>query len=205
MSKFEKEEFMKTKRYLWWWSFWIGLVSGVFCYLYSMFPIARENLLFASFVSLPIFFGTSGAELKEYPSYILCTIVGIIWGVAMLSCMGVLTTLGMSGSLQMLLVVGLLTFLAVAIHMIILGNTMLNKVPMIFGGIAMTFFCSMYKNIELLTLFNVAITMAGGLTMGIFISIGGKRMKKMNYFKDDPSEVNDSTKIKENSHSKISS
>lgn len=177
---------MNTKRYLWWWAFWIGLVSGVFCCLYALFPIIKENIIFASFVALPIFFGTSGAELKEFPSYILCIICGILWGVLMLFCMGQLGALGISGPIQMLIVVGLLTFAAVALHMIVLGNTLLNKVPMIFGGIAMTFFCSMYKDTATLTLGMVAITMVGGLTMGIFISVGGKFMQKMKYFEESP-------------------
>lgn len=176
---------METKRYLWWWSFWIGLVSGVFCCIYALFPIIKDNIIFASFVALPIYFGTSGAKLKEYPSYILCVICGIIWGVLMLLSMGKLAALGVSGPLQMLIVVGLLTFAAVAIHMVILGNTILNKVPMIFGGIAMTFFCSMYKDIEAMTLIKLAITMVGGLTMGIFISVGGEYMLKMKYFKEN--------------------
>lgn len=183
---------METKRYLWWWAFWIGLVSGVFCCLYALFPIIKENIIFASFVALPIFFGTSGADVREYPSYILCTICGILWGIAMLLCMGNLATLGVSGPLQMLLIVGFLTFAAVALHMIVLGNTMFNKVPMIFGGIAMTFFCSMYKDTVTVTLVNLAITMVGGLTMGIFISIGGNRMQKMKYFKDDPAASKES-------------
>lgn len=183
---------MQTKRYLWWWSFWIGLVSGVFCCLYALFPIIKENIIFASFVALPIFFGTSGAELKEYPSYILCTVSGILWGVAMLFSMGILGNLGVSGPIQMLVVVGLLTFAAVGLHMIVLGSTVLNKVPMVFGGIAMTFFCSMYKNIEILTLVYLAVTMVGGLTMGIFISVGGKYMQKMKYFKDDKASLKQS-------------
>ena len=180
---------MVSKRYLWWFSFWIGLVSGVFCYIYALLPIVQENIIFASFVALPIFFGTSGAKLKEYPSYILCAVCGIIWGIIMLLSMGQLASLGVSGPLQMLIVVGIETFAAVALHMVVLGNTILNKVPMVFGGLAMTFFCSMYKDIEVITLFNLAITMVGGLTMGIFISIGGERMLKMKYFlEDDPAK-----------------
>lgn len=175
---------MGTKRYLWWWSFWIGLVSGVFCFVYALLPIAKGNIIFASFVALPIYFGTSGAELKEYPSYILSMICGIIWGVIMLFSMGKLALLGVSGPLQMLIIVGLLTFAAVALHMIVLGNTLVNKVPMIFGGLAMTFFCSMYKDTGAATLIDLAITMAGGLTMGIAISIGGERMSKMKYFNE---------------------
>lgn len=186
---------MNTKRYLWWWAFWIGLVSGVFCCLYALFPIIRENIIFASFVALPIFFGTSGAELKEFPSYILCIICGIIWGMLMLLSMGKLTELGMSAPLQMLLVVGLLTFGAVALHMIVLGATLLNKVPMIFGGIAMTFFCSMYKDTSVMTLSNLAITMTGGLTMGIFISVGGKLMQKMKFFNAEPEKDGQSKKL----------
>ena len=172
-------------RYLWWWSFWIGLVSGLFCCIYALFPIIQQNIIWMSFVALPIFFGTSGAALKEFPSYVLCIICGVLWAVLMLFCMGKLALLGISGPLQMLIVVGFLTFICVGLHMVTLGNTLLNKVPMIFGGLAMTFAMSGLKGLAFNNLFNLFITMVGGLLMGIAISSGGKLMQKMKYFSNE--------------------
>jgi hypothetical protein len=111
----------------------------------------------------------------------------------MLFCMGMLALLGISGPLQMLIVVGFLTFICVGLHMVTLGNTLLNKVPMIFGGLAMTFAMSGLKGLAFNNLFNLFITMVGGLLMGIAISSGGRLMQKMKYFSEKP-ETQEETK-----------
>lgn len=165
-----------NKRYLWIWSFWIGLVSGIYCIIYASLPIINDNIIWMAFVALPIFFG-AGAKIEEFPHYFSSILAGVVWGLVMLSLIGTLSGLGLTTALSMFFVVTACTFIAVGLHMIILGNTLVGKVPMIFGGLAMTF-ASGGTNLT-----GVIITMSCGLLMGVAISEGGKVISKMKFVK----------------------
>jgi len=161
-----------NKQYLLTWSFWIGLVSGIYCLVYASTTIIDKNIIWMAFVALPIYFG-SGAKIEEFPHFFSSILSGVVWGLIMLNFIGFLTGNGLSGPVSMFFVVTICTFICVFLHMVILAKTWLNQVPMIFGGLAMTFATGGTN------LIYVIITMTSGLLMGVAISEGGKIIDKM--------------------------
>lgn len=126
-----------TKRFLWNWAFWIGLVSGIYCYLYSMTPLAQYGVMQATFTALPIFL-TSGASRKDYINYAVSSVTGVAWGILYVLCISWFL-LYMNQVLSIGLTIFILTFACCAIHFIPTGKTWLNIVPAMFGGISSTF------------------------------------------------------------------
>ena len=173
-------------RYLWWWSLWIGLASGIFCLIYANLPIIQYNIMWMAFVALPIYFG-AGAKLKEFPHFFCSILSGIAWGLVMLFLIGKFMGAGLGAPMAMFIVVGLCTFICVGLHMIVLGNTVVGKVPMIFGGLAMTFYAG-GQNLPY-----VIASMTGGLILGAAISEGGKYLQKMKYITDGEPKLDTET------------
>lgn len=161
-----------NKKYMWVWTIWIGLASGLYCFIYSFLPIASYNVIWMTFVSLPIFFG-AGAKVEELPHFFLSLISGVIWALVYLKFIGQMTSAGFSGAVAMLVAVSIVTIICVGLHMNVIGNSVFGKVPMIFGSISMVF----SQGGSNLTA--IVGTLTGGLLLGASITIGGVLIMKV--------------------------
>lgn len=148
------------------WAIWIGVWSGIYCFLYALTPLYKYGIMWNTFVALPIFF-TSGAHRSEYKNYVASMLCGIVWGVVYLYFIGVMAGMGIPDCVNMFLDVGIITILCCAVHFTVTANTWFNKVPMMFGAIACTF--NMGISVDLWV---VAVTMFGGLTLGLICQEG---------------------------------
>lgn len=156
-----------NKRFLINWAIWIGVFSGIYCLIYVNLPLPTQSLMWMTFVGLPIYFN-GGAKREEYFSYVFSMLAGIAWGLIYLYFIGIFATAGVSVPITLLVVVALVTIACVVVHLVFLGNTWLNKVPIIYGAISMTF----SQNGQNLT--TVIITLLGGLTLGLICQEGTK-------------------------------
>lgn len=148
------------KTYLFKLSVVAGALCGLYVYLYNYMPIT--NLLWMTFVALPIYFG-AGAKREEFPHYVTSLLVGVIWGFIYLKLIGVVITAGVSMNLALLLVVGVVTFIMCAIHICVTGNTWANKLPIMFGAVASMF----SQNGE--SAGSIFLTLFGGLILALLI------------------------------------
>lgn len=160
------------KKYLWRWTIWIGLASGLFAFSYSYLPVAKLNIMFMAFIALPIFFGV-GAPVKLFPNFFFSALSGVVWGLFYLFLITKMVVAGFSPPVALLAVVSVCTFLCVGLHMIVLGNTWFGTVPMIFGGLASTFADGGQHPVAVLG------TLAGGMVLGMAISEGGKIIQRL--------------------------
>lgn len=160
-----------NKKYLWIWTAWIGLASGLFAYFYSLLPVSQLNIMFMAFIALPIFFGV-GAPVKLFPNFFFSALSGVLWGLFYLFLIGKMVAAGVSPPAALLIIVAICTFLCVGLHMIVLGNTWFGTVPMIFGGLASTFASGGQNPVA------VFGTLVGGMILGMAISEGGKVIQK---------------------------
>lgn len=155
------------KKYMWSFSIWMAVTTAIYSLIYLLSPLGGYGLMWMTFVALPIFF-TAGAKPKEIPNYLCSMAAGLVWGVINLEFIGLLTGLGLSGALANAADLLILTIVSVGLHLAHLDRTWFNKVPMIFGGLAMTF-SQGGKNLPV-----IAITLACGILLAAVYGIGGK-------------------------------
>lgn len=160
-----------SKRFLIWWAVWIGVISGIYCAIYSLIPFPNKNLIWMTFVALPIYFN-GGAKREDFPNYVASMIAGILWALVYLSGIGLLTKAGFSVTATLLLDIGIVTILACAVHFTVLGNTWFNNVPIIFGAVAVTF---SQGGKDLLT---IGCTMFGGILLALCCQEGAGILAK---------------------------
>lgn len=160
-----------SKRFLFWWAVWIGVFSGIYVAIYSLIPFPNTGLIWMTFVALPIYF-TGGAKRNEFVNYVASMLMGVLWALIYLYFIGVLSDAGVSAPITSLLVIGIVTIVVCAVHFIVTGNTWLNKVPMMFGGISMTF---SQNGQDLLT---IICTLFGGLLLALICQEGTNVLKK---------------------------
>lgn len=160
------------KKYLWTWTIWIGIASGLFAFIYSYLPVAKYNIMFMAFIALPIYFGV-GAPKKLFPNFFCSALAGVVWGLFYLYLINIMVTSGFAPPVALLIVVSVCTFLCVGLHMIVLGNTWFGTVPMIFGGLASTFALGGQHPLAIFG------TLVGGMILGIAISEGGAFIQKL--------------------------
>jgi hypothetical protein len=176
-----------NKKYLWTWSVWIGLMTFTYVTIYALLPAFATNVLWMTFVALPIFFG-GGALVKEIPHYFCSAVAGVLWGWLMLQTAGYLTQAGFNAALSLGFAVGFGTFLAIGIHMIPLGNTLFGKVTIVFGSAAMCFATGGQN------LITVIGTLLGGIILGSIFTVGGDLLQK--YIFNKETEASDSAEVK---------
>lgn len=116
-------------------SAWIGVWTGIYVILYLLSPLAQYGIIWCTFIALPIYFN-GGAQRKDYFPQMICSCVGVLWGVAMLKFAGMIAGVGDAASTA--ISCGLLTITCCCM-MILKDSTMLNKVPAMFGGISACF------------------------------------------------------------------
>lgn len=156
-----------TKRFLWNWSVWIGLVSGIYVFLYVLSPLYGCGVMYATFTALPIFF-TAGASRKEYAHYAASNIMGVGWGVVYMGCISVLAGWGFSDAAAMGLTVFACTVGCCAVHFIPCSRTWLNKPAAMFGAISAVFSTGGTQ------LGALVITLVLGVTLALICNEGAK-------------------------------
>jgi len=118
------------------WGIWIGVMTGIYVFLYLNSPLAQYGIIWITFIALPIFFN-GGAARQDYFSYFLSNIAGVAWGLIFLFFIAVFANF-MSDVLATAL--GCLIFTALCcLHMLVPNKFLFNKVPAMFGGISATF------------------------------------------------------------------
>lgn len=155
-----------NKRYLFHWAVWIGIVSGIYCFLYSISPLNKYGVMCATFTALPIFF-TAGAQRKEYLNYACSNVMGVVWGLiylAVITASSVYTGPALANGLG----VGVLTIICCAIHFIPTGSLWINKPAAMFGGISCTFWIGGDKT----KIIPLIITMILGVTLALICQEG---------------------------------
>ena len=154
-----------TKRYLFNWCVWIGLATGVYTALYIISPLAQYGVVYATFVALPIYF-ISGAKRSEYINFTSSNVMGVIWGWIYIFLIGWCINLGMNATLANALVCGVITVVCCSFHFIVTPNTPFNKLPAMFGGIAVCFSTGGEKILPLM------ITLVLGSTLALVCQEG---------------------------------
>ncbi len=119
------------------WSIWIGVWTGIYVLLYLLSPLGQYGFIWCTFIALPIYFN-GGAARKDYVPQMLSSIVGVLWGVAMLAFAGRLSIWGLGTAGSNAVSCGILT-ITCCFMMIIRDKLLINKVPAMFGGIAACF------------------------------------------------------------------
>lgn len=160
---------METKKGLFKWSIWIGLVTAIYCLIYvSISPLASKGVVWCTFVALPIFF-TSGAQKNEIPNYIISCIVGVIWGWVFVYVLTWSASYIPFDNVNNMVVCGTLTIICCAIHFCLTEKTFANKVNMMFGAIA----CTLSQGGS--NLIPIMITMIGGILLA-YICVSGQNL-----------------------------
>lgn len=144
------------------WSIWIGVWTGIYVLLYLMSPLGQYGFIWITFIALPIFFN-GGAARKDYLPQMICSCIGVIWGLIMIAGTNLVsgTGIAMSNALSC----GIFT-ITCCFMMIFKDNTMLNKVPAMFGGISACFSQGGQHVIP------VMITLCLGVSLGLLCNEG---------------------------------
>lgn len=120
----------------------LSIVAGIFCGVYAMlsmlFPVPMNSYLWTSFIGIAITFGI-GPNPKKTPNFLCGIVGGVIWGEIFFFSFGFVEKLGITGQLNMLIVVTVLTFAACIVHLIILANTWFDYLAVVFAGISCFF------------------------------------------------------------------
>lgn len=155
-----------NKRYLFNWAVWIGIVSGIYCFLYTISPLNQYGVMCCSFTALPIYF-TAGAQRKEYLNYAVSNVIGVVWALIYLAAIVALADIA-GAAVANGVVVGLFTIILCAIHFIPTGATWMNKPAAMFGAISSIFWIGGDKT----KVIPVAITLVLGVTLGLVCQEG---------------------------------
>ena len=159
------------------WSIWIGVFTGIYVLLYLNSPLAQYGFIWITFIALPIYFN-GGALRKDYIPQMIGSCLGVLWGLVMLYFAGMLGGLGAAGSNAVSC--GLLT-ITCCFMMILKDNTMLNKVPAMFGGISACFSQGGEHFVAIM------ITLCLGVTLGLICNEGAPFCTK--WAGDPPAEA----------------
>lgn len=159
------------KKYSFCFAVWMAVVAAIYAVIYLLSPLGSYGLMWMTFVALPIYF-TSGANPKEAPNYICSMLAGLVWGLINIWFTNFLLDAGLSAVAANAINLLLMTIVSVGIHLAFLSKTWFNKVPMMFGGLAMTF-SQGGSNISV-----IAITMTCGILIAVSYYYGGKWLEK---------------------------
>jgi hypothetical protein len=149
----------------------MAVLVGIYTFLYFISGAAVYNVMWLTFVSLPIYFG-GGGKVEEFPHFFVSAVSGVIWGLLILKGAGIFASAGMSITMAMTLAVAIGTFLSVGLHLCILSNTWFGKVTMVFGGAAALFSQGGTNLIPLIG------TLTCGLILTVLITLGGNILQK---------------------------
>ena len=147
---------------LWLYSFWVSFICAVFFFLYGYTGL---TIGWMSFIILAVYFGM-GCKVKDAPAIFCNIIAGLIWGQLDYVFINLMNTIGLSSVAGMFIGITLMTTITMGLHLTILRNTLLNKLPFIFAGVALTF--SQSGNNEV----GLVFTLASGLLLALVCNLG---------------------------------
>jgi hypothetical protein len=150
------------KKATWIFSIWVSLISAVFFFLYGYTGL---TIGWISFVVLAVYFGM-GSKTKDVPAIFCSIIAGLIWGQLDFVFCALLTSIGIPGAAAMFLSITIMTTITMGLHLVILGNTLFNKLPFVFACVALTF-SQGGKNES-----GLAFTLIAGLLLALVCSLG---------------------------------
>lgn len=165
-----------NNRFLFNWCVWIGLATGVYVALYILSPLNDYGVVYATFVALPIYF-ISGAKRNEYLNFAVSGVTGVAWGWLYIFAIGWMLSLGISNIVAQASVCTVLTIVCCAFHFIVTPKTFFNKLPAMFGGIAVAFSTGGTKIIPLM------ITLVLGTTLALICNEGTHLLTEDGYWK----------------------
>jgi apolipoprotein N-acyltransferase len=171
---------------LWLYSLWVSFICAVFFFLYGYTGL---TIGWMSFIILAVYFGM-GCKVKDAPAIFCNIIAGLIWGQLDYVFINLMNTIGLSSVAGMFIGITLMTTIAMGLHLTVLGNTMLNKLPFIFVGVALTF--SQSGNNEA----GLAFTLVSGLLLALVCSLG--EIYILAHFTTQPEDQKKKLEVKEN-------
>lgn len=143
-------------------SLYISFMCAVFFHIYAY---TGFTLGWMNFVILALFFGT-GSKLKDIPAIFLNILAGLTWGQLNFIFLDMFRGIGVPEQLSIFLNVIIVTTIAMFVHLRVLGNTILNRIPFIFICIALTSSQGGNNEIELI------ITIIAALLLAIACGLG---------------------------------
>lgn len=146
----------------WLYSLFVSFSCAVFFFLYGFSGL---SIGWMSFVILAVYFGM-GSKVKDVPAIFLSIIVGLIWGQLNFLFIGLMNTIGLSAAAGMFIGIVVMTTITMGLHLTVLGKTLVNRVPFIFAGVALTFSQGGTNEVGL------AVTLIGGLLLALVCSLG---------------------------------
>lgn len=158
-------------KYFWCYAVWMAITTGIYAFIYLSTPLGELGIMWMTFVALPIFF-TAGAQTNEIPNYICSMFAGIAWGIVDLWFINFLSDIGLSIPVYNALNLLIFTTLCVGLHLTVLSKTWFNKVPMVFGGLAVTF----SQNAQ--NIVGIVITLLCGILLAATYRAGGNYLER---------------------------
>jgi len=150
------------KKALWLYSLWVSFICAVFFYLYGFTGL---TVGWMSFIVLAIYFGM-GSKIKDAPAIFCSMIAGLIWGQLDYVFIGLMNSIGLSPDAGMFIGITVMTTITMGLHLTVLGNTVFNRLPFIFGCVALTFSQGGANEVGL------GVTLVGGLLLALVCSLG---------------------------------
>ena len=155
-----------TNRGLFNWTVWISAWSALYTLLYLLSPLADYGVVYCTFVGLPIYF-LSGAKKEEFLNYAVSFVAGVAWGWLYITVINwMCAAFGLSAPVSSAIAILVITIVCVGFHFIVTPNTLFNKVPAMFGGIAMMFSTGGTKMVP------VAVTLVLGVGLAYLCNLG---------------------------------
>lgn len=156
------------------WSIWIGVFTGLYVLLYLLSPLAKYGIIWITFIALPIFFN-GGALRKDYIPQMICSCIGVLWGVVIFAgTTFLLDKAGIGDAGANAISCGFFTITCCCM-MVFKDKTMLNKVPAMFGGISACFSQGAAPE----KLIPIMLTLCLGVTLGLICNEGGSICEKL--------------------------
>jgi hypothetical protein len=168
------------------WSVWIGVVAGIYCFLYVNSPLNDSGVMACTFVSLPMFFMT-GANKREIIDFCSSAAIGVLWALGFIALIGLLLEAGLPAAVATGLGVCSATSVLCAFHFIVTTKYAFTRVPMMFGAIACTFFAGPDKWLPLMITLCFGVLLAYLCQFGFYL-FNPDGSLNLSAFKRSPSE-----------------
>lgn len=120
---------------VWLFSLWVSFISAVFFFLYGYTGL---SIGWMSFVVLAVYFGM-GSKVKDFPSILCSIIAGLIWGQLNFAFVALMNYIGLPSAAGMFIAITVMTTITMGLHLMVLKNTLFNKLPFVFACVALTF------------------------------------------------------------------
>lgn len=150
------------KKAIWLFSLYVSFLCAVFFFIYGFTGL---TIGWMSFVMLAVYFGM-GSKVKDFPSVFCSTIAGLIWGQLNYAFLALMNLTGLPAATVMFIGITVVTTITMGLHIAVLGNTVLGKLPFVFACVALTF-SQGGKNET-----GLAFTLIAGIILALLCSLG---------------------------------